>query len=72
MGIINIFKRGFKQLNSGIDTWVVEWTRNGVISLEIQNNVSKLLLMNKKQWILQIASEEHINSLETLMEQVYL
>ena len=27
MGIINIFKRGFKQLNSGIDTWVVEWTR---------------------------------------------
>lgn len=25
--IINIFKRGHKQLNSGIDTWIVEWTR---------------------------------------------
>lgn len=25
--IINIFKRGMKQLNSGVDTWVVEWTR---------------------------------------------
>lgn len=27
MGIINIFKSGTKQLNNGIDTWVVEWTR---------------------------------------------
>ena len=25
--IINIFKKGHKQLNSGIDTWIVEWTR---------------------------------------------
>lgn len=27
MGIINIFKKGTQQLNSGLDTWVVEWTR---------------------------------------------
>ena len=27
MGIINIFKRGTQQLTSGVDTWVVEWTR---------------------------------------------
>ena len=27
MGIINIFKKGVKQLHSGVDTWVVEWTR---------------------------------------------
>ena len=27
MNIINIFKKGTKQLTSGIDTWVVEWTR---------------------------------------------
>ena len=27
MGIINIFKSGTKQLTSGTDTWVVEWTR---------------------------------------------
>lgn len=27
MGIINIFKNGTRQLNSGVDTWVVEWTR---------------------------------------------
>lgn len=27
MNIINIFKKGTQQLNSGIDTWVVEWTR---------------------------------------------
>lgn len=27
MGIINIFKKETKQLNSGVDTWVVEWTR---------------------------------------------
>ena len=25
MGIINIFKNGTKQLNSGLDTWMVEW-----------------------------------------------
>ena len=25
--IINIFKKGNRQLNSGIDTWIVEWTR---------------------------------------------
>lgn len=25
MGIINIFKKGTKQLTSGVDTWVVEW-----------------------------------------------
>ena len=25
--IINIFKRGTKQLNSGVNTWIVEWTR---------------------------------------------
>lgn len=25
MGIINIFKRGTQQLNSGVDTWMVEW-----------------------------------------------
>lgn len=24
---INIFKKGVKQLNSGIDTWVVRWTK---------------------------------------------
>lgn len=27
MGIINIFKKGTKELHSGVDTWVVEWTR---------------------------------------------
>ena len=27
MNIINIFKKGTRQLNSGIDTWVVGWTR---------------------------------------------
>lgn len=26
MSIINIFKKGTKQLTSGLDTWVVEWT----------------------------------------------
>lgn len=25
MGIINIFKKETQQLNSGIDTWMVEW-----------------------------------------------
>lgn len=25
MGIINIFKRGTQQLNSGMDTWMVKW-----------------------------------------------
>lgn len=25
MGIINIFKKGTQQLNSGLDTWMVEW-----------------------------------------------
>lgn len=25
--IINIFKKGFKQLHTGVDTWIVEWTR---------------------------------------------
>ena len=27
MKIINIFKKGVKQLTSGMDTWIVEWTR---------------------------------------------
>lgn len=27
MSIINIFKKGTQKLNSGVDTWVVEWTR---------------------------------------------
>lgn len=27
MSIINIFKKGTRELNSGVDTWVVEWTR---------------------------------------------
>lgn len=27
MGIINIFKKGIRELNSGVDTWVVEWTK---------------------------------------------
>lgn len=27
MSIINIFKKGTRQLTSGVDTWVVEWTR---------------------------------------------
>ena len=27
MRIINIFKKGTKQLTSGVDTWIVEWTR---------------------------------------------
>ncbi len=27
MKIINIFKKGTKQLTSGVDTWIVEWTR---------------------------------------------
>lgn len=27
MSIINIFKKGTKQLTSGVDTWIVEWTR---------------------------------------------
>lgn len=26
MGIINIFKSGTQQLNSGVDTWMVEWS----------------------------------------------
>ena len=26
MNIINIFKSGTKELASGVDTWVVEWT----------------------------------------------
>ena len=25
MSIINIFKKGTRQLTSGVDTWVVEW-----------------------------------------------
>lgn len=30
---INIFKKGTKKLNSGIETWIVEWTRRyGVFS----------------------------------------
>ena len=27
MGIINIFQKGTRQLTTGVDTWVVEWTR---------------------------------------------
>ena len=27
MGIINIFKNGTKQLTSGVDTWIVKWTK---------------------------------------------
>lgn len=27
MSIINIFKKGTKQLTSSVDTWIVEWTR---------------------------------------------
>lgn len=27
MSIINIFKKGNKQLNSDIDIWIVEWER---------------------------------------------
>lgn len=27
MSVINIFKKGTRKLSSGIDTWVVEWTR---------------------------------------------
>ena len=27
MSIINIFKKGTRQLTSGVDTWVVKWTR---------------------------------------------
>ena len=27
MGIINIFKKGTQELKSGVDTWIVEWTR---------------------------------------------
>jgi hypothetical protein len=27
MNIINIFKKGTRQLTAGVDTWVVEWTR---------------------------------------------
>ena len=26
MKLINIFKKGTRQLHSGVDTWVVEWT----------------------------------------------
>lgn len=26
MGIINIFKKGTRELHTGVDTWVVEWT----------------------------------------------
>ena len=33
MSIINIFKKGTKELTSGVDTWIVEWTRRyGVFS----------------------------------------
>lgn len=27
MSIINIFKKETKQLTSGVDTWIVKWTR---------------------------------------------
>jgi hypothetical protein len=27
MSIINIFKKGTRELTSGVDTWIVEWTR---------------------------------------------
>ena len=27
MNIINIFKKGVEELHTGVDTWVVEWTR---------------------------------------------
>ena len=27
MSIINIFKKGTKELTSSVDTWIVEWTR---------------------------------------------
>lgn len=27
MSIINIFKKGTKELASGVDTWIVKWTR---------------------------------------------
>lgn len=26
MGIISIFKKGTRELYSGVDTWIVEWT----------------------------------------------
>lgn len=26
MGIIDIFKKGTRELHTGVDTWVVEWT----------------------------------------------
>lgn len=27
MSIINIFKKGCEELHTGVDTWVVQWTR---------------------------------------------
>jgi hypothetical protein len=33
MGIIKIFKKGTRELTTGVDTWVVEWTsRHGPYS----------------------------------------
>lgn len=26
MGIISIFKKGTRELHTGVDTWIVEWT----------------------------------------------
>lgn len=35
MGIIKIFKKGNRELQTGVDTWVVEWTsRHGKYSGE--------------------------------------
>ena len=33
MGIINIFKKGTRELHTSVDTWIVEWTsRSGSYS----------------------------------------
>lgn len=35
MGIINIFKTGTRELETGVDTWIVEWTsRHGEYSCD--------------------------------------
>ena len=35
MGIINIFKKGTRQLTGGVDTWMVEWEsyREGIYNV---------------------------------------
>lgn len=56
MKIINIFKTGTKQLTSGVDTWIVEWTRRyGPCSTDTQQRYQAFT--NKEE------AEEFANSI---------